>query len=92
MRFLVIHPLEAGTTRERLTEFLREIPPEIKEYRSFINLTEGKGVCLLDAPDREVLVKWLDERKLPYDAIWMVEAECKHGEFIDILSEADVST
>ena len=86
MRFLAIHSLEPGLTRERAIEVHKSLQadPQVKGYRSFLNLTEGKGVCIFDAPDREHLVKWLESNQLPYDCIWAVELEGEHGEVIDI--------
>ncbi len=86
MRYLVTHPFEPGLTREKFEEHVKatQTDPEVKGYRSFVNLTEGKAVCLFDSPDRERLVKWLEENKLPYDSICAVELEGEHGEFIEM--------
>jgi len=84
MRFLVIHPLEAGTTRERLMEMASSAPPEIKGLHSYVNLSEGKAVCVFDAPDRPFVLRWLDEQHIAYEAVWPVEVECKEGEFIEL--------
>ena len=92
MRYLVIHPLEPGLTRERVLEIEKaaQTDPDIKGYRSFLNLTEGRGVCLFDAPDRERLERWLDKHELKYDTIWPVEMEGKRGETVDIPTEVGV--
>ncbi len=86
MRLLVMHTLELGISEDRVTEILRSAmsTPDIRPYRSFLNLADGKGVCLFDAPDRECLIRWLDENKLPYDAVWTVEFEADKGERVDV--------
>ena len=86
MRFLVAHSLEAGISRDKAVEMLRSVAtdPDIRSYRSFLNLADGKGICLFDAPDRDRLIRWLDDNKLPYDYVWTVDFEAEHGEMIDI--------
>ena len=86
MRFLVAHRLESGFTREKLIELQRstQTDPEVRGYRSFLNLTEGKGICIFDAPDKDRLVSWLEKSQLPYEYIWPVELEGEHGEVIEI--------
>ena len=83
MRFLVVHSLEPGTTRARLIEICDSMPAEFKFVCSFVNMSEGKAVCVLRAPSQEAIAKWLDEHHLGYDAIWPVEMECSEGEFIE---------
>jgi hypothetical protein len=78
--------MEAGCTRDRVDEIRRNatVDPEIKWYRTFLNLTEGRGVCLFDAPDRDRLIKWLADNDMRYDRIYPVELESEHGEMIEL--------
>ncbi|KKL84791.1 hypothetical protein LCGC14_1961210 [marine sediment metagenome] len=94
MRFLVTHPLEPDVTREKVIEVLRaaQADPCIKGYRSFLSLSEFKGVCVFDAPDRDSLVKWLESNKLPYEDIWTVELEGEHGELVEVPIAAPAGT
>ncbi len=86
MRFLLTHTLEPGLSRERVLEIEKasQTDPDVKGYRSFLNFTERKGVCLFDAPDKEHLIRWLEKYELPYENIWVVELEGEHGEMIEI--------
>jgi hypothetical protein len=85
MKYMVNHPLKPGMTREdfeRISETFRK-DPEIKGLRSFLNLSEGKGVCILEAPDRERLADWLRTNNLPYDSILEVELEGEAGRIVE---------
>ena len=33
-------------------------------YRSFVNLSEGKAVCFLEAPDKEAVAAWFEKMKM----------------------------
>ena len=96
MRFLVTHVLEPGFTKDKAIEIakLTQTDPDVKGYRSFLSPTAGKGICIFDAPDKDRLVKWLDEHKLAYETIWPVELESDRGEFIDlpVVATVDVPT
>jgi len=85
MRFLVIHPLPPGLTRSDIENLQKssQADPEIRGYRSFLNLSESKGVCVFDAPSKTRLADWLTANNMPYDAITEVELEGYLGEFIE---------
>jgi hypothetical protein len=53
--------------------------PVIKPYRSFCNLTEGKIVCVMEAPDKKSLAAWFEKMKVPCDGISPVELEGERG-------------
>jgi hypothetical protein len=94
MRFMVIHPLPTGLTRldvEKMSSTFKK-DPEVKGYRSFFNLSLGKGVCVIDSPTEDRLIKWLTLNKLPYDSITPVELEGDHGTFTELLATADVGS
>jgi hypothetical protein len=86
MRYLVQHGLPAGITREEIEKLQRASlsDKDIRGYRSFLNLSEGKGVCLIDAPSRERLVAWLEEHEMPFDSIMEVELEGERGRWVEL--------
>lgn len=49
--------------------------PNVKGYRAFLNLSEGKAVCIWEAPDEKALVERLHRIELPFDSIIRVEVE-----------------
>ena len=77
MRFVVSHPLPPGTTRQEVEQMKHRMAtaPGVTGYRSFLNLSEGRGFCVFDAPSEERLRNWLAEQELPYDSILTVELE-----------------
>lgn len=85
MRFLVIHSLPAGLTRNDIEGLQKssQMDPEIKGYRSFLNLSEARGVCVFDAPSKERLGDWLTKNNMAYDSITQVELEGYLGEIIE---------
>lgn len=92
MRYLVTHPLPPGITRDGLEKMVKSLPvdPDIRGYRSFLNLSEGKGFCVFDAPDRTKLASWLTKNKLEYESIIEVELEGYRGEWVE--TETPVGT
>ena len=55
MKYMVYHPLEPDMTLEdfkRISETVRK-DPEIRGLRSYFNLSESKGVCILEAPSKD---------------------------------------
>jgi hypothetical protein len=53
--------------------------PVIRPYRSFLNLSEGKIVCVMEAPDKDTLAAWFQKMQLPCDSISSVELEGDRG-------------
>ena len=53
--------------------------PEIRGYRSFMNLSEGKILCVLEAPSSEAIAKWFGKMGIPVDSITEVEYEGDRG-------------
>lgn len=53
--------------------------PDVKPYRSFLNLSEGKAFCVLEADSAEKIAAWFDKAGMPYDAITQVEFEGEGG-------------
>ncbi len=40
----------------------------VRGYRSFVNLSEGKAVCVLEAPDMETVAAWFEKMKMSMTA------------------------
>jgi hypothetical protein len=53
--------------------------PVVKPYRSFLNLSEGKVVCVMDARTEEALAAWFQKMEMPCDYITSVELEGDRG-------------
>lgn len=52
---------------------------DVRGYRSFFNLSEGKAWCLLEAERREAVVDWFERMGIPYDVVFPVEIEGDRG-------------
>ena len=82
-KFMSSHTLPAGALKreqvDRLAEAARN-DPVVKPYRSFLNLSEGKVFCVMEAPDREALAAWFGKMQMPCDSITPVELEGERGE------------
>lgn len=81
-KFMCTHTVPPGTlTREQIEGFAKagQEDPIIKGYRSFINLSEGKAVCVLEAPDRNSVESWFLKMGMPFDGITQVEFEGDRG-------------
>ena len=81
-KFMGIHTLPpGGLTREQVTQFAKasQEDPTVKGYRSFVNLSEGKAVCILEAPKKEDVAAWFKKMQMPYDSITQLELEGEHG-------------
>lgn len=55
------------------------IDPVIRPYRSFLNLSEGKIMCVMEAPDKATLAAWFQKMQMPCDGIVPVELEGERG-------------
>jgi hypothetical protein len=61
---------------------------DVRGYRSFFNLTEGKIWCVLEAKGQEAIVAWFEKMGIPYDGIFPVEIEGDRGVMEDLRLEA----
>ena len=81
-KFMGIHTLPpGGFTREQLDQFAQaaQQDPTVRGDRSFVNLSEGKAVCVLEAPDQEAVAAWFEKMGMPYDSITQLELEGDGG-------------
>ncbi len=89
-KFLCTHTLPAGAmTRDQLCQAAEAAQHEanVRGYRSFVNLTEGKACCILEANDRQSIVAWFQKMGLPYDSVVEVEYEGDRGAIQDLKEE-----
>ncbi len=86
-KFMGIHTLPpGGVTREQLDQFSQaaQQDPKVQGYRSFINLSDGKAVCVLEASNKEDVAAWFQKMKMPYDSITQLELEGARGVFEEV--------
>lgn len=70
-----------GITREQVNQIAQaaQSDPVVKPYRSFLNLSEGHLMCVMEAPDKEALAAWFKKMQMPCDSIVPVELEGECG-------------
>ncbi len=51
----------------------------VRPYRSFLNLSEGKVFCVMEAPSKDALAAWFKKMNMPCDYITQVELEGECG-------------
>jgi hypothetical protein len=81
-KFMSSHAMPAGALkREQVDQMAKaaQNDPAIKPYRSFLNLSEGKVFCVMEAPDKQALADWFKKMKMPCDFITPVELEGERG-------------
>lgn len=77
-KYMTIHTFPAGMlTSERITDIAHagQTDPEVRGYRSFHSLSEGRIVWLLEAPSRDAVMRWCTIHGLPLDGITELELE-----------------
>ncbi|MDX1935060.1 MAG: DUF4242 domain-containing protein [Capsulimonadales bacterium] len=87
-KFMTIHTFPAGSlTAERIEDIASagQHDPEVRGYRSFHSLSEGRIVWLLEAPDKEAVLAWCKRQELPLDGITALELEGHVG----VIRQAD---
>jgi Nickel responsive protein SCO4226-like len=81
-KFMSTHTLPPGAMKREQVGQLAEAAksdPVIKPYRSFCNLSAGKIMCVMEAPDAKTLAAWFEKMKVPCDGITPVELEGERG-------------
>jgi hypothetical protein len=87
-KFMSSHSFPAGgLEREQICQFAEaaQHDDDVRGYRSFVNLSEGKACCVLEANDREAVAAWFRRMGLPFDFITEVELEGDRGEIRDVM-------
>jgi hypothetical protein len=81
-KFMSSHTLPAGAMkREQVDQMARAAQgdPVVRPYRSFLNLSEGKVFCVMEAPSKETLAAWFQKMQMPCDYIMPAELEGERG-------------
>lgn len=81
-KFMSSHKLPpGGFSRDQVCQLgeAAQKDADVKPYRSFMNLSEGKAFCILEASDSEKVAAWFKKVGMPYDAITQVELEGEAG-------------
>lgn len=81
-KFMSSHTLPAGALQREQVSHLAQAAqddPVVRPYRSFLNLSEGKVFCIMEAPSRDALVDWFGRMQMPCDYVTPVELEGERG-------------
>jgi len=81
-KFTSSHTLPGNTlTRDQVNELAQaaQNDPKVRRYRSFLNLSQGKIICVMEAPNEETLAAWFKTMNIPCDYITHVELEGDRG-------------
>ncbi len=81
-KFMSSHTLPAGAMKREQVDQLAQAAqndPTVRPYRSFLNLAEGKVLCVMEAPNKEALASWFTKMNMPCDDITPVELEGERG-------------
>lgn len=91
-KFMCTHTVPPGKmTREQVNQVAQasQQDPNVKGYCSFLNLTEGKLVCVFEGPDEKSVINWFNKMQIPYDSITLVEIEGQRGKMTDEVLEPE---
>jgi hypothetical protein len=86
-KFLCTHSLPVDVfTRKQVREMIETSQHEanLRGYRAFINFTEGKACCVIEAENRDTVLAWFSKMRIPFDAIVAVEFESERGVIEDL--------
>jgi hypothetical protein len=81
-KFMCTHTLAPGAlTTAQVRQFAQaaQQDPTVKGYRSFVNLAEGKAICVMEASSKEAIASWFKKMQMPCDSITQVELEGDRG-------------
>jgi len=81
-KFMCTHTLGPGKlTSAQVTQFAQAAQQDqtVKGYRSFVNLAEGKVICVMEASKKEDVAGWFQKMQMPVDSITQVELEGDSG-------------
>jgi hypothetical protein len=81
-KFMSSHTMPAGALkREQVNQFAQAALSDaiVRPYRSFLNLSDGKVLCIMEAPSQEALAAWFQKMQMPCDYIVLVELEGERG-------------
>ena len=81
-KFMSCHTLPAGAMNRGHIDALAQAAqsePAIRPYRSFLNLAQGRAICVMEAPDQPTLAAWFSRMRMPCDYIVPLEFEGERG-------------
>jgi hypothetical protein len=81
-KFMCTHTVPPGKfTTDQVKQFAQaaQQDPNVKGYRSFCNLAEGKLVCVMEAANKDTVAAWFSKMGMPFDNISKVELEGDRG-------------
>lgn len=81
-KFMSSHTMPAGAMQRAQVDQLAQAAQSdavVKPYRSFLNLAEGKVLCVMEAPSKDALSAWFKKMNMPCDYITPVELEGERG-------------
>ena len=81
--FMSSHTMPAGALkREQVDQLAQAAQADatVRPYGSFLNLSEGKICCIMEAPSKEALTAWFQTMRMPCDDITPVELGGERGE------------
>ena len=81
-KFMCTHTVPPGQfSADQIKQFAQaaQQDPNIKGYRSFANLTEGKAICVMEGADKDAVAAWFTKMQMPFDSITQVELEGDRG-------------
>jgi hypothetical protein len=92
-KFMCIHTLPPNQVTRAQAEELADAAQHdetIRGYRSFMNLSEGKVICVMESGGRDAVTAWFRKMKLPVDSITPVELEGDRGRVEDVTAEIPI--
>lgn len=81
-KFMSSHTMPAGALKREQVDQLAQAAqndPAVTPYRSFLNLAEGKVLCVMEADSQQALAAWFEKMQMPCDYITPVELEGERG-------------
>ena len=81
-KFMSSHTMPAGALKREQIDHLAQAAQDdatVRPYRSFMNLSDGKVLCVMEAPSKEALGAWFEKMQMPCDYITPVELEGERG-------------
>lgn len=93
-KFMCTHTFSGpGFTREQIYQVaqMAQHDPDVRGYRSFFNLSEGKALCVLEARDLESVTAWFQKMGIPYDSVSPVELEGERGMIEEVSEEPAIA-
>lgn len=84
-RYLSLHTL-ACLTRQGAEQLTKRIfsPGPVKTRRVQVNMMEGKMLVEFEAPDRDVLLAWLEAEEFHYEWLMRIEFESESGTLVPV--------